>query len=391
MPTNKRILICGASIAGLTAAYWLARYGFHPTVVERAAGLRTGGNGVDLRDQATEVAERMGIMGQARAAATDMRGMRFVDAADRCVARIDTQGLGEVEIMRGDLVAILRQAVGDDVEYIFGDSVTTLAQDGDGVTVTFEHASARRFDLVIGADGLHSSVRELAFGQESRFLLHKDHYFAFAKTDASLGENRWVTMFSLPGKMAGISRSGNHAQAYFMFRSEEPIAYDHRDVEQHKRLIAAAFADESSWRVPDLLATALADPDFYFDALSQVRMESWSTDRVALVGDAAYCASPASGAGAELAIVGAYRLAGELAAAHGDHETAFRRYEESHRALVEKRQRIGPNIRLMVPRTRTGRWLRDTFARLPLTRVLGAVERLTQAPHPLPDFAPEPA
>lgn len=394
MPTNKRILICGASIAGLTAAYWLARHGFHPTVVERAAGPRAGGNGVDLRDQATEVAERMGIMGQVRAAVTDVRGMKFVNAADRSVARIGTQGDGGVEIMRGDLVAILRQAVGDDAEFIFGDSVTALEQNGDGVTVTFEHAAARRFDLVIGADGLHSTVRGLVFGQESRFVRHKDHYFAFADTDASLGENRWVTMFNLPGKMAGIYRSGNHAQAkaYFIFRSEEPIAYDHRDVEQHKRLIGAVFAGESSWRVPDLLAAALADPDFYFDALCQVRMESWSTGRVALVGDAAYCASPASGAGAELALVGAYRLAGELAAAHGDHEIAFRRYEESHRALVEKKQQIGPNIRLMVPRTRTGRWLRDTFARLPLAWALGAVERLTQAAsRPLPDFAPVPS
>jgi 2-polyprenyl-6-methoxyphenol hydroxylase-like FAD-dependent oxidoreductase len=394
MTTNKRILICGASIAGLTAAYWLARYGFQPTVVERAAGPRAGGNGVDLRDQATAVAERMGIMGQVRAAVTDVRGMKFVNAADRSVARIDTQGDDGVEIMRGDLVELLRQAVGDGVEYVFGDSVTALEQNGDGVTVTFKHASARRFDLVIGADGLHSTVRELAFGPESRFVRHRDHYFAFASTDASLGENRWVTMYNMPGKMAGIYRSGNHAQAkaYFIFRAEEPIAYDHRDVEQHKRLIGAAFADESSWRVPDLLTAALADPDFYFDALCQVRMESWSTGRVALVGDAAYCASPASGAGAELALVGAYRLAGELAATRGDHETAFRRYEESHRALVEKKQRIGPNIRLMVPRTRTGRWLRDTFARLPLTRALGAVGRLTQAaPQPLPDFTPIPS
>ncbi|MGI8331777.1 FAD-dependent monooxygenase [Actinomadura scrupuli] len=386
MRTNNRILISGASIAGLTLAYWLARHGFQPTVIERAPALRAGGNGVDLRDQAIEVAERMGIMEQVHAAATDVMGMKFVNAADRAMARIDTQGDGGVEIMRGDLVAFLHRAAGDDVEYIFRDSIATLEQDGDGVEVTFEHGPARRFDLVIGADGLHSHVRRLAFGQESQFLRHKDHYFAFAGTDAALGEDRWVTMYNLPGKMAGIYRSGNHAEAkaYFIFRSKEQITYDHHDVEQQKRLISDAFAAEPSWRISELLDTALADPDFYFDALSQVQMESWSSGRVALVGDAAYCASPASGAGAELALIGAYRLAGELAAADGDHELAFRRYQQRHRELVKQRQQIGPNIRLMVPRTRTGRIMRDTLVRLPLMRVMAAAERLTSSRTPQP-------
>ncbi|MEV8632899.1 FAD-dependent monooxygenase [Streptosporangium sp. NPDC051023] len=380
MPTNKRILISGASIAGLTLAYWLAQRGFQPTVIERAPALRTGGNGVDLRHEAIEVAERMGIMAQVRAAATDVRGMKFVDAADQSVARIDIPDAGGVEIMRGDLVALLHRAAGDGVEYIFGDSTTALEQDGDGVTVTFEHAPTRRFDLVIGADGLHSTIRKLAFGPESQFLHHKDHYFAFAGTDASLGEGRWITMYNLPGKMVGIYRSGNHAQAmaYFIFRSRETIDYDHRDVEQQKDLIRAAFAGEPSWRIRDLLETALADPDFYFDALSQVRMRSWSTGRIALVGDAAYCASPASGAGAELALVGAYRLAGEIAAAYGDYELAFRRYEEGHRTLVERKQQIGANLRLMVPKTRTGRWVRDALVRLPLMRIMAAAEGFTQ-------------
>ncbi|WP_336215321.1 FAD-dependent monooxygenase [Nonomuraea sp. LPB2021202275-12-8] len=396
MPANKRILISGASIAGLTLAYWLAGYGFQPVVIERAPGLRTGGNGVDVRDQAAEVAEQMGIMGQIRAATTDVQGIKFVNAADQGVARIGFPSDGEVEIMRGDLVSILHRAAGDAVTYIFGDSIKTLEETGDGVAVTFEHGPARRFDLVIGADGLHSTLRKLAFGPESQFLQHRDHYFAFADTDASVGENRWMTMYNLPGKMAGIYRSGNHTQAkaYFIFRSEEPIAYDHRDVEQQKRLISAAFAGESSWRVRDLLAGALADPDFYFDALSQVRMASWSSGRTAVVGDAAYCASPASGAGAELALVGAYRLAGEFAAADGDHEVAFRRYEEGHRALVERKQQIGPNLRLMVPKTRTGRWMRDALIRLPLMRIMTAAERLTQSKdsEPLPSYPiPSPA
>ncbi|WP_327089880.1 FAD-dependent monooxygenase [Nonomuraea sp. NBC_01738] len=368
---NERILISGASIAGLTLAHWLARRGFRPTVVERAPGLRTGGNGVDVRDDAVAVVEGMGIMPQVRALATDVHGMKFVDAADRAVARIDIRDPGSVEIMRGDLVTLLRGVT--DVEILFGDAVRGLEQDERGVTVAFRHAPARRFDLVVGADGMHSGLRRLVFGPEERFVRHKDHYFAFADAGSALGEDRWMTMFNTPGKMAGIYRSGNHpqAKAYFIFRSA-PLDYDHRDVAAHKRLISDAFAERTAWRTGDLLDAALADPEFYFDALAQVRMDSWSAGRVALVGDAAWCASPASGAGAELALVGAYRLAGELAAAGGDHRLAFPRYDAAHRPLVGRKQRIGLNVRLMVPRTEGGRCVRDALARLPLMKMRGA-------------------
>ncbi|MET7854430.1 FAD-dependent monooxygenase [Streptomyces avermitilis] len=171
-----------------------------------------------------------------------------------------------------------------------------------------------------------------------------------------------------------------------MFRSA-PLDYDPRDVGEHKRLIGKMFGDEESWRTRELLDSALADPEFYFDALGQVRMDSWSNGRVALVGDAAWCASPASGAGAELALVGAYRLAGELAAAGGDHRVAFARYDV-HRALVDKKQQIGPNVRLMVPKTEGGRCARDIVARLPLMKLAGMVERRIQARNAraLPDY-----
>jgi 2-polyprenyl-6-methoxyphenol hydroxylase-like FAD-dependent oxidoreductase len=238
---------------------------------------------------------------------------------------------------------------------------------------------------------MHSTVRRLAFGPEANYLRHKQHYFAFADADATLGENRWMTMYNVPGKMAGIYRSGNHpqAKAYFAFRSG-PLAYDHRDVAQHKRLLRDAFAGDTSWRVRELLAAALADPDFYFDALSQVHMESWSTGRIALVGDAAWCASPASGAGAELALVGAYRLAGELAAAGGEHRVAYPRYDRSHRDLVNRKQQIGLNVRLMIPQTAAGKWIRDTIARLPVLRAASAMERLGQArrSRTLPTYEP---
>ena len=377
---NERILISGASIAGLTLAHWLVRHGFRPVIVERAAALRTGGNGVDVRGQAGEVADRMGIMPRVRALTADVLGIKFVDAADRAVARVDMRTLdpSSVEIMRGDLVALLREVT--DVEILFGDSVRGLEQDDDGVTVAFEKAPARRFDLVAGADGMHSQVRRLAFGPEEEFVRHKDHYFAFANADAALGEDRWVTMFNTPGRMAGIYRSGNHAQAkaYLAFRSA-PLNYDTRDISSQKRLVTDAFRNQTSWRTRELLDSALADPDFYFDACAQVQMTSWSADRVVLTGDAAWCPSPAAGAGAELALVGAYRLAGELAAAGGDHQLAFTRYDAALRPLVTTKQRIGPNLRLMVPGTKAGQHLRNAVAHLPLMRAASAMERRVQA------------
>lgn len=392
---NERVLISGAGIAGQGLAYWLARHGFRPTVVERSARLRTGGQGVDIRDQAIGVVERMGLMDRVREAAADVVGMRFVDAEGSGIAEIDMQrikdkmGSGEVEIMRGDLVRMLYEITCDTVEYVFDDGITGLAPDDDGVTVSFERGQDRRFALVIGADGLHSTVRRLAFGSEDGVVHHLDHYFAFGNADAALGPDRWVTIFNRPGRMAGIYRSGAHAQAkaYFMFRSPR-LDIDHRDPEALRRLISDEFASESGWHVPALLDGVLADPELYVDSLAQVRMDSWSRGRIALVGDAAYCASPASGAGAELALVGAYRLAGELAAADGAHEAAFHRYEQSHRPLVDRKQQIGPNIRLMVPKSRIGMAVRNTIARSPILESLAGMERI-MAPAPtaaLPEY-----
>ena len=393
MIKNKRVLISGASLAGPALAFWLARYGFQPTVVERAPRLREGGNGVDVRGQAIEVAEQMGIMPQIRAAAADVVGTSFVDAANRSVARIDMQaiqrkqGSREVEIMRGDLAAILYYVTRNDVEYIFGDSIKGLEQNNNSVTVSFERGATSRFDLVIGADGMHSTVRRLAFGPESKFIRYLGHYFAFANADPSLGEDRWMTIYNEPGKMAGIYRSGNHtgAKSYFAFSQREPLTYDYRDVQEQKRLLSQAFAG-MPWRVSELLGSALSDPDFYFDALGQVRAPSWSSGRIALVGDAAHCASPVTGAGAMLALIGAYRLAGELSEAGGDHPVAFERYEEGYREMVERTQ-SQLFIGLLVPRSHTGIWARNTFAQLPLLGALAGVERRLQPQtRRLPDY-----
>lgn len=390
---NERVLISGAGIAGQTLAYWLARHGFRPTVVERSAELPSGGQGVDIRDQAVEVAERMGIMPRVRAMAADVAGMRFVAADGRETAHIDTDAIkekndsGEAEIMRGDLVALLHEINTGAVEYRFADSIDELVQDDSGITVTFGSGVTERYDLVVGADGLHSAVRRLAFGPETDHVRHLDHYAAFGNADASLGPDRRITVYNTPGRMAGIYRSGAHSQAkaYFAFRSPR-IDYDYHDPADARRIMREQFGSETDWRVPELLAGALADPNLYFDSLAQVRMKTWAAGRVVLVGDAAFCASPVSGAGAELSITGAYRLAGELAAAGGDYRTAFPRYEQAHRGLVDRKQKIGPNLRLLVPRTRPGITVRNIVTRLPLA----GMERIMapKADAPLPDYRP---
>jgi 2-polyprenyl-6-methoxyphenol hydroxylase-like FAD-dependent oxidoreductase len=393
--THKlKVLISGASIAGPTLSFWLARYGFQPTVIERAPVLRQGGNGVDVRGLAVEVAKRMGIWPLIKAAAVDINGISFVNSRNVSVSRINMKamqrnlGSEEVEILRGDLAAILYGVTQHEAEYIFGDSIASLEQDSEGVNVTFEKSPPRRFGLVIGADGIHSNVRQLAFGPEAQFLRYKGYYFAFANADPALGEPGWMTLYNVPDKVAGVYRASNQtsAKAYFAFGQSQPLTYDYRDVEQQKRFLNEAFAD-MAWRVPELLAGATADPNFYFDTLSQVVMPSWSSGRVAVVGDAAYCASPVTGAGASLSLMGAYRLAGELSAANGNHQVGFRRYEGGFRKTVERSQ-SQLFIGLLAPKSRVGIWARNTLTRLPIMGALAGMERMLASPksEQLPDY-----
>ncbi len=313
---NRSILISGASIAGPALAYWLRRYGFNPTVVERAPALREGGYKVDIRGAAVAVAERMGLLAELQRASTDMRGASFVNHAGKRLATMDADLFGgrsgeDVEIMRGDLARILYEATRSDIEYIFDDSITSITQGETDVNVTFAHGPARSFDLVVGADGLHSGVRALAFGDESAFIRSLGHYIAIFTVPNYLKLDRWELLYAVPGKTTNVysTRQDSAAKALFLFAAP-PLDYDRRDIGQQKRILAERFAGEG-WEVERLLEHMADAPDFYFDAISQVHMGRWSNGRVALVGDASYGPSPASGQGTSLALVGAYVLAGD--------------------------------------------------------------------------------
>lgn len=342
-----RVLIAGASIAGPALAHWLAHYGAEVTVVERAPGLRPGGQAVDARGVAREVIRRMGLDGTVRAARTETAGAHLVDEDGIVLQTFGAEDDGgdgfiaDIEILRGDLSEVLHDATRDRVEYLFGDRIATLTQDPDGVDVTFAGGSECRFDLVIGADGLHSSLRALAFGPHERYLRHLGHAMAFYTVPNEFRLDRWLLDCVVPGRSAGLRpiRDAALGMALFSFAATEAeLAV--RDADAQKALLRDKMAG-LGWLTPRILAHADAADDFYLDAVAQVVMDAWSTGRVALLGDAAFCSSPMSGQGTSLALVGAYVLAGELAAADWRPEPAFAAYERLLRPMVEANQQVG--------------------------------------------------
>lgn len=322
---NKTVLISGASIAGPALAFWLHRYGFEPTIVERATTLRPGGYAVDFRGAALRVLDGMGLLPCVQEKQTRINAITMVDENNRQVARMpDGFTSGELEILRGDLAAIFHQATRETTDYLFAESVAEMEESAGGVDVRFQGGRTRRFDLVVGADGLHSKVRRLAFGDETRFVRYLGYY---------------VSVFTIPNYLA---ESGDRAR---------------RDIAQQKNFVREHFG-HAGWEVPRLLNLMNDAPDFYLDSVSQVKMDRWSAGRTVLLGDAAWCASPLSGMGTGMAVVGAYVLAGELAAAEGDYQVAFRNYEDRMREFVAKCQGIADGATdWYVPQTRFRLWL----------------------------------
>ena len=344
-----RVLVAGASIAGPALAHWLRRRGAEVTVVERAPELRPGGQAVDARGVAREVIRRMGLDTAVRAARTETAGAHTVDADGNVLEtyRAEDDGgdgfIADIEILRGDLSQVLHDDTRDGVEYLFGDRIAELTQDADGVDVTFASGDQRRFDLVVGADGLHSALRAMVFGPHERFVRHLGRMMAFYTVPNEFGLDRWLIDYQdkESGRSAGLRPIPDATQAMAMFSfPAADFGVDYRDVEGQKRLLREQMAG-LGWLTSRILAHLDDTPDFYLDQVAQVVMDRWSNGRVGLIGDAAYSSSPMSGGGTGLALVGAYLLAGELAAAGWDPGAGFAGYEARMRSFVEANQEIG--------------------------------------------------
>jgi 2-polyprenyl-6-methoxyphenol hydroxylase-like FAD-dependent oxidoreductase len=361
--TGLTVLISGAGIGGATLAALLGHAGHQATVVERDQGVRSSGNPVDVRKGAYRLAEQLGVLPRLHEVATRVRYLIFVDDAGRTVARMPTRQSPdqEVEVPRADLSAILVEAGQGDAEFLFDDMITQLQPDDGGVDVIFDRAAPRRFDVVVGADGVHSAVRRLAFGPEAEFVHHLGMYVATAKLGIPLARDDTVIMHNKPGAAAALHPGTGSSGVAFLFRSAARI--DHRDLDARRQLLMQTYRDHG-WRTAELLADYLASDDVYFDSVSRIRMRSWSRGRVTLLGDAASCVS-LFGDGSSSAMEGAATLAASLTNSPHDIPAALDRYESAHRKITRPRQRGVPIAsHLLIPKTRLGIALRDRALRL---------------------------
>jgi 2-polyprenyl-6-methoxyphenol hydroxylase-like FAD-dependent oxidoreductase len=357
------VLISGAGIAGATLAALLGRAGHQVTVVERDQGVRSSGNPVDVRKGAYQVAEQLGVLARLRDAGTNVRTLIFVDAAGRQVASMRTRQSEdrEVEVPRADLSSILVDAGRDAAEFLFDEMINELHPDETGIEVIFDRTAPRRFDLVVGADGIHSGVRRLAFGPETDFVKHLGMYIATANVGVALERDNTVIMHNEPGAAVALHPGTGSALAAFIFRSRTRI--DHRDPTAAERLLKKMYRS-TGWRTEELLSAYLAADDVYFDSVSRISIPSWSHGRITLLGDAASCVS-LFGDGSSSAMEGAATLAESLTHTPKDIPAALARYESAHRAATRPRQR-GVRIasHLLIPRSRLEMTLRDQALRL---------------------------
>ncbi|WP_370968230.1 FAD-dependent monooxygenase [Amycolatopsis sp. cg9] len=369
----KTVLVSGAGIAGPTAAWWLHRGGYRVTVVEAAPALRPGGQAVDFRGEQVKLLAAMGVLADIRRCETAMGDQTVLGLDARPALTVPGAAWsGEVEILRGDLARILYEHTKDDAEYVFGDRVTALTETADGVEVTFRHGAPRKFDLVVGADGVHSGVRAAAFGPERDFRHDLGFGIAGFTAPNHLGLDHTSVMYNEPGRgvSVGSHRLPGKLHVSLVFAADG-VEFRRSPGEQ-RALLTQLFAN-TGWEVPKLLEALPAADDLYVDSISQIHLDRWSKGRVVLLGDAAWCAGP-GGSGTGLGMMGAQVLAGELAAAGGDHVTAFAKYEERLRKPATVGQKNGKGSgNFLAPLTVAKIRSRNRAYRMISTRLFGKV------------------
>ena len=370
--TNRDILISGAGIAGPTLAYWLLREGFTPTLIERAPSPRVGGYMIDFWGVGYDVAERMGLLPVLEQDGYRVERLRMVDANGRSIAGLDVRAFQSatnnrfVSLLRSDLARRILELIDGRVETIFGDTITELREDAAGVTVAFERSSSRRFDLVIGADGLHSATRALTFGGSGRHEIGLGYYAAAFTTDSypEREEGAYIS-FSVPGRqIARYALRDGRSAFFFVFAHEAVLPTGHANEAAQRTILRQQFSG-LGWECDDILARMDTASDLYFDVMAQVRLPTWSCGRVTLLGDAACCPSLLAGQGAALAMAGAYVLANALTVSHGDYQRAYDMYQREFKPFMDAKQRAAARNRWwFAPRTAAGLRLRDSAMRI---------------------------
>jgi 2-polyprenyl-6-methoxyphenol hydroxylase-like FAD-dependent oxidoreductase len=340
--SRERVLISGASFAGLTTAYWMKQLGYAVTVVEVSKGLKKGGTPVNIGDDVADILKRMGLLEQVRSARLKMEAAERKNADDVTAGPLQMppgtiRSEIDWEIERDTLLEFMSGVVRDDVEFAFGNSIEELVETENDVRVSFEDGSQRSFALIFGCDGIHSRVRKLQFGDEAQYAHFLGQYFSITIVDELLIKENTTQVFNEHGKAAMLNAYNNKTDIVLCFSSENEISYDYWDEVQQRKIISEQFAGQG-WKIPELLERVADSTSFYFDKICQIKMPSWTKGRVALVGDAAYCASPAAGMGGSLAIIGATALADAFQTSNGDFQLAFRNYDESFHPYIERVQ-----------------------------------------------------
>ena len=379
MNKPETVLISGAGIAGPTLAYWLARYGFSPTLIERAPALRTGGYILDFWGAGFDVAERMQLIPQLLNAGYRVHEVRIVNDRGRRIAGFTTAEFRRalhdrfVSIRRGDLARQIYATLDGAVETVFGDEIRALGEVENSATIEFERGPPRRFDLVVGADGLHSAVRRLVFGPEPKFETYLGYCAAaFAANSYPHRDDDVYVTYCVPGKqIARFALRGGRTVFFLAFSAPERPVIGHHDTKAQKEVLRRAFGG-AGWECREILEALDQAEELYFDAVSQIRLDSWHRGRMVLIGDAAFCPSLLAGQGSALAMTGAYVLAGELKRAEGDFRIAYTAYQRRLKPFIEHKQHQAVGFaRQFAPRTSLGLMVRNVMSRMLDAPVIG--------------------
>jgi 2-polyprenyl-6-methoxyphenol hydroxylase-like FAD-dependent oxidoreductase len=340
-----RIAINGAGIAGPTLTYWLQKSGHEVLLIEESPQLRSGGYVIDFWGVGYDIAEKMGLLPCIRELSYQVQEVRYVDRHGRKSGGFSVDVIGRMtngrftSLRRSDLAATIYRALDGKVETIFGDSIARIKDEGNCVRVSFDHAASREVDLVIGADGLHSRVRQLAFGPEAGCEVALGyHVAAFEVEDYRPRDELTYVSHGVPGRqISRFSMRDDKTLFLFVFRDEYLTSERPASEPEYKSVLARVFADVG-WECPQILEALEHVNGVYFDRVSQIRMERWTKGRTALIGDAAACVSLLAGEGTGLAMAEAYVLAGELRACGGDHIAAFTRYQKRLMPFLKHKQ-----------------------------------------------------